>query len=634
MLLHQTVPSLNLSAREQVWRESWQDLGFKLQTANDSECRADMERLALQTGQLDYLHVYDALETGVQRADMWRYSALYLYGGVYADVDVVAKPQMVELLNANPNRSGIVFVESMPTPWLIGFFARFLYVTDMVRVPQYRNCIMVARKGWGAMRLTLDNIVAKFKNPPALRPAEPTFTLELTGPGIFTDSIKACDDAAGLAKASSAISAVGRPGGERVAWPQLRAASAEHLAQMGRLLEGEYLAGAGAMTHISRLAGNRYFTHMGQGSWKLWRHHGTELDGAAQWTAELDPHEVRLLLVLACAVVAAAAALVLTYSAAARLACALTLARLRRRLLAARSRAAVVGRWMGKRAVKWAAVLVSVSGLRALCGARWLNPWRVVGFWLCLFESGLKKPPAPPAPILSKLAAQENLAVVVCCGPAIGARLAGGSVTEAIEQFGAHFNSYAVHLVAGRLLKRDARDNTRQVLRAWAIRNRRVTLHLEDVDEAETKKGRQVKEVEAKAMYWKRQAEAAVMLADQLRTEKEARRRVEDLQQKEASRKARADVARRNEEAAQKDRADAAERQHRAEEAKARARERDRETREQQVRERRERKHEESGPEPQRPRHHEAKQVPPPLQTPGNEKAGENEEAIHGQIAG
>jgi hypothetical protein len=493
VLLHQTVPSLNLSAREQAWRESWQDLGFKLQTANDSECRADMERLALQTGQLDYLHVYDALETGVQRADMWRYSALYLYGGVYADVDVVAKPQMVELLNANPNRSGIVFVESMPTPWLIGFFARFLYVTDMVRVPQYRNCIMVARKGWGAMRLTLDNIVAKFKNPPALRPAEPTFTLELTGPGIFTDSIKACDDAAGLAKASSAIAAVGRPGGERVAWPQLRDASAEHLAQMGRLLDGEYLAGAGAMTHISRLAGNRYFTHMGQGSWKLWRHHGTELDGAAHhstWLrllleAELDPHEVRLLLVLACAVVAAAAALVLTYSAAARLACALTLARLRRRLLAVRSRAAVVGRWMGKRAVKWAAVLVSVSGLRALCGARWFNPWRVVGFWLCLFESGLKKPPAPPAPILSKLAAQENLAVVVCCGPAIGARLAGGSVSEAIEQFGAHFNSYAVHLVAGRLLARDARDNTRQVLRAWAIRNRRVTLHLEDVDEAE-----------------------------------------------------------------------------------------------------------------------------------------------------
>ena len=137
------------------------------------------------------------------------------------------------------------------------------------------------------MRLTLDNIVAKFKHPPAQRPAEPTFTLELTGPGIFTDSVKACDDAVAMAKASSAIASVGRPGGGRGAWPQLRVTSVDHLAQMGHLLEGEYLAGAGAMMHISRLAGNRYFTHMGQGSWKLWRHHSAELDGTSHHSAWL-----------------------------------------------------------------------------------------------------------------------------------------------------------------------------------------------------------------------------------------------------------------------------------------------------------------------------------------------------------
>ena len=91
--------------------------------------------------------MYDALETGVMRADMWRYTALYLYGGVYADVDIVAKPPIVELVNAHLNRSGVVFVESLPSPWLLGFFVRFLYLTDMVRVPQYRNCIMVARQG-------------------------------------------------------------------------------------------------------------------------------------------------------------------------------------------------------------------------------------------------------------------------------------------------------------------------------------------------------------------------------------------------------------------------------------------------------------------------------------------------------
>ena len=33
------------------------------------------------------------------RADMWRYAVLYLYGGVYADVDVLAKPRMADLVN-------------------------------------------------------------------------------------------------------------------------------------------------------------------------------------------------------------------------------------------------------------------------------------------------------------------------------------------------------------------------------------------------------------------------------------------------------------------------------------------------------------------------------------------------------
>ena len=59
---------------------------------------------------------------------------------------------------------------------------------------------------------------------------------------------------------------------------------------------------------------------------------------------------------------------------------------------------------------------------------------------------------------------------------------------DAVEEFGALFSNYSVHLLltlppheptprisaahAGRL-----RDNTRQVLRAWALRNPRVTLH-------------------------------------------------------------------------------------------------------------------------------------------------------------
>ena len=41
------------------------------------------------------------------------------------------------------------------------------------------------------MRATLDAIVTKFKYPNARKSAEPTYTLELTGPGIFTDAVKA-----------------------------------------------------------------------------------------------------------------------------------------------------------------------------------------------------------------------------------------------------------------------------------------------------------------------------------------------------------------------------------------------------------------------------------------------------------
>jgi hypothetical protein len=136
--LHQTVSSLeNVTATEREWRATWERLGFIPQLADDARCREDMQRLVERTGNSDYLRVYDSLETGVQRSDMWRYTALYLYGGVYADVDVIAQPPMAELLNSLPvalNRSGVVFVESLPTPWLIGFIARFLYVTDMVSI--------------------------------------------------------------------------------------------------------------------------------------------------------------------------------------------------------------------------------------------------------------------------------------------------------------------------------------------------------------------------------------------------------------------------------------------------------------------------------------------------------------------
>ena len=94
VLLHQTLPTLALTPQMIEWRQSWERLGFLPRLADNDGCREDMRVLVEATGNSDYLSVYDNLELGVQRSDMWRYAALYLYGGVYADIDVVAEPQI------------------------------------------------------------------------------------------------------------------------------------------------------------------------------------------------------------------------------------------------------------------------------------------------------------------------------------------------------------------------------------------------------------------------------------------------------------------------------------------------------------------------------------------------------------
>ena len=103
IVVHQTVRSLaDLSPEQRDWRRSWQRLGFALSTADDAAARKDIERLSDVTSDGDYLRVYDALETSVQRSDMWRYAVLWLDGGVYADVDVYALPHASQLLRCAP----------------------------------------------------------------------------------------------------------------------------------------------------------------------------------------------------------------------------------------------------------------------------------------------------------------------------------------------------------------------------------------------------------------------------------------------------------------------------------------------------------------------------------------------------
>lgn len=88
---------------------------------------------------------------------------------------------------------------------------------------------------------------------------------------------------------------------------------------------------------------------------------------------------------------------------------------------------------LSHRLIQCLALLVAVSGLRSQCGARCLNPWRVVGFWLYLFERRVVPRSEPSEPQLGRIATGSQLAVVGC-GRTLGSALVTSGTIEAVEQ--------------------------------------------------------------------------------------------------------------------------------------------------------------------------------------------------------
>ena len=48
----------------------------------------------------DVLEAYDKLDVGAFKADLWRYCVLFIYGGVYADIDTVCLQQLGKVISA------------------------------------------------------------------------------------------------------------------------------------------------------------------------------------------------------------------------------------------------------------------------------------------------------------------------------------------------------------------------------------------------------------------------------------------------------------------------------------------------------------------------------------------------------
>lgn len=76
--------------------QSW----INLNPGFDYHCHDDAMRREFVAKHFDdaTLKCYDALPAGAFRADLWRYCALYVHGGVYADIDMVCRTPLGELI--------------------------------------------------------------------------------------------------------------------------------------------------------------------------------------------------------------------------------------------------------------------------------------------------------------------------------------------------------------------------------------------------------------------------------------------------------------------------------------------------------------------------------------------------------
>ena len=151
----QTWKTRNLGARMREITRSWQkanpDYAYSLY--DDAECRALIERkFGART-----LRAYDAIGAGAFKADLWRYCALYVHGGVYVDLDTLCIGSLDAVLD--PGAALVVPVD---------LDTRNLFNAFLAVVP--RHPVMLA---------CVDRIVANVE-----REAEQT-GFDFSGPGLL-----------------------------------------------------------------------------------------------------------------------------------------------------------------------------------------------------------------------------------------------------------------------------------------------------------------------------------------------------------------------------------------------------------------------------------------------------------------
>lgn len=127
------------------------------------------------------------LPTKIQKIDLWRYIYIYMYGGLYVDIDIAAKYPIILLDFEKYN--AVLFKESPDIFSIQGiFYLMWYWFSDHPRFYQFRQSIYYSKKHNKFLKLLIDTIITR--DPIEVTFPEPRFTFELTGPAVFTDIMK------------------------------------------------------------------------------------------------------------------------------------------------------------------------------------------------------------------------------------------------------------------------------------------------------------------------------------------------------------------------------------------------------------------------------------------------------------
>lgn len=185
-IIHQTWKTKRLPPMFQKSQKSWKSMNpdWKYRFYSDRECMAFVQKHFPQ-----YMSLYQALCSGVQRSDLFRYLVMYHYGGIYVDMDTTCLQPIDHWLDPLKNTCdtldcviGKDFQNRDPEGSGFGSEIEEYLQWCLLSVPNHPLWIQVVEK-----------IDDRLQERPCHENNEfdEDYTLWLTGPGVMTDTIKA-----------------------------------------------------------------------------------------------------------------------------------------------------------------------------------------------------------------------------------------------------------------------------------------------------------------------------------------------------------------------------------------------------------------------------------------------------------